>query len=76
MLLVSVGGRRVEGLFSDIFLATVDAKLSSCVLSKVENCDKKVVPVAENTAYMFVSSLINPISVGVLSDVVRHPTSN
>lgn len=72
-----MGGRSVEGLFSDVFLATVDAKGSLCVLSKEENCDKKVGPVAQNTAYMFLSSLINPsISVAVLSDVIRRLTSN
>ena len=78
MLLVFVGGRRVEGLFSDIcVLATVNAKGSPCVLSEEENCDKKVGPVAENTAYVFISTLINPIIlVGVCSDMVRHLTSD
>lgn len=78
MLLAFVGHKRVEGLFSDIcVLATVNAKGSPCVSSEEENCDKKVESVAENTAYVFLSTLINPIILmSVLSDMVRHLTSD
>lgn len=78
MLLVFVGGRMVEGLFSDICgLVTANAKGSPRVLSEEEYCDKKVGPAAENAAYVFLSTLINPIILaGVLSDMVRHLTSD
>lgn len=75
MLLVFVGGGRVEGIPSDICVsATANVKKKfPCVLSKEENSDKKVGSVAENTDYVFLSILVNPtILVGVLSDRVRH----
>lgn len=66
-----LGDRRAKGLFSDICpLATVNAKGSPCVPSEEESCDKKVRPVAENSAYAFLSIFINPIIlVCVLSDM-------
>lgn len=78
MLLAFVGAKRVEGLFSDIcVLATVNAKESPCFSSEEENCDKKVESIAENTAYVLLSSLLNSIILmSVLSDMVRHLTSD
>lgn len=68
MLLVLVGGRRVEGIPSDICVsAVVNAKGSPLVLSEEENSDKKVGSVAENKDYVFLSILMNTvIIVGVL----------
>lgn len=65
-----VEGRRAKGLFSDICaLAPVNAKGFPCVPCEEESCDKKLGPVAENGANVFLSTLINPIILAcVLTD--------
>lgn len=57
-----MGGRRAKGLFSDsCVLAIVNAKGSPCIPSEEESCDKKVGPVPEDSADVFLSTFINPI---------------